>query len=71
MIDVEMTYIHLIHSIKVFDANSMEQLCVIEKANVIDFWLSPQGSYLATWERPCEWDEMKRKMPILTIRHNS
>ncbi|OBZ80975.1 Eukaryotic translation initiation factor 2A, partial [Choanephora cucurbitarum] len=39
-------------NIKVFDANSMEQLCVIEKANVIDFWLSPQGSYLATWERP-------------------
>ncbi|KAI8379014.1 eukaryotic translation initiation factor eIF2A-domain-containing protein [Blakeslea trispora] len=39
-------------NIKVFDASSMEQLCVIDKANIIDFWLSPQGSYLATWERP-------------------
>lgn len=39
-------------SVKVFDATSLEQFCVIERANVVDFWLSPQGSYLATWERP-------------------
>lgn len=40
------------YSVKVFDASTMEKLCEIERANVIDFWLSPQGSYLATWERP-------------------
>ncbi|KAL9542915.1 hypothetical protein MBANPS3_008364 [Mucor bainieri] len=39
-------------SVKVFDASTMDKLCEIERANVIDFWLSPQGSYLATWERP-------------------
>lgn len=39
-------------SVKVFDAASLEPFCEIERANVIDFWLSPQGSYVATWERP-------------------
>ncbi|KAI8638391.1 eukaryotic translation initiation factor eIF2A-domain-containing protein [Parasitella parasitica] len=39
-------------SIKVFDASTLDQFCEIEKPNVILFWLSPQGSYLATWERP-------------------
>ncbi|KAI9484039.1 MAG: eukaryotic translation initiation factor eIF2A-domain-containing protein [Benjaminiella poitrasii] len=39
-------------SIKVFDAATFNQLCEVERSNVIDFWLSPQGSYLATWERP-------------------
>jgi translation initiation factor 2A len=36
----------------------LEQFCEIERANVIDFWLSPQGSYLATWERPSKFRYM-------------
>ncbi|CAO3685298.1 unnamed protein product [Rhizopus stolonifer] len=43
--------------VKVFDANSLEQLCEIAKENVIDFWLSPQGSYVATWERPSKRED--------------
>ncbi|KAI8980325.1 eukaryotic translation initiation factor eIF2A-domain-containing protein [Pilobolus umbonatus] len=44
-------------SIKAFDAHTMEQRCEIRKSNVIDFWLSPQGSYMATWERPTKAED--------------
>lgn len=39
-------------SVKVFNASTLEQLCEIVRPNVVDFWLSPQGNYVATWERP-------------------
>lgn len=39
-------------SVKVFDASSLAQRCEIKRPNVVDLWFSPQGSYLATWERP-------------------
>lgn len=39
-------------SAKVFDASTLKQLSEIKRPNLIDLWLSPQGSYLATWERP-------------------
>lgn len=45
---------HFLCRVKVFDANTLQQLCEIAKENVIDFWLSPQGSYIAAWERPCK-----------------
>ncbi|KAI9265700.1 eukaryotic translation initiation factor eIF2A-domain-containing protein [Helicostylum pulchrum] len=44
-------------SVKVYDAATLEQFCEIERPNVIDFWLSPQGSYLATWERPTKLED--------------
>ncbi|KAG1546040.1 hypothetical protein G6F50_013681 [Rhizopus delemar] len=43
--------------VKVFDANTLQQLCEIAKENVIDFWLSPQGSYIAAWERPSKRED--------------
>jgi translation initiation factor 2A len=42
----------------------MEKLCEIERANVIDFWLSPQGSYLATWERPSKFLYIQQLMDV-------
>ncbi|CEG64096.1 hypothetical protein RMATCC62417_01132 [Rhizopus microsporus] len=43
--------------VKVFDANSLEPRCEIKRENVIDFWFSPQGSYVATWERPSKRED--------------
>ncbi|KAL1929710.1 hypothetical protein VTP01DRAFT_1848 [Rhizomucor pusillus] len=39
-------------SVKVFDAAELTQRCEIKRANVVELWFSPQGNYLATWERP-------------------
>ncbi|ORX59490.1 translation initiation factor eIF-2A [Hesseltinella vesiculosa] len=38
-------------SVKVFDTDTLKQRCVINHPNVLDLWFSPQGNYLATWER--------------------
>lgn len=35
-----------------FDASEWTQWCEIKRPKIIDLWFSPQGSYLATWERP-------------------
>ncbi|CAO3610138.1 unnamed protein product [Cunninghamella blakesleeana] len=42
---------------KVFDASTLKQLSEIKRSNIIDLWLSPQGSYLATWERPTKLED--------------
>ncbi|KAL0092443.1 eukaryotic translation initiation factor eIF2A-domain-containing protein [Phycomyces blakesleeanus] len=44
-------------SVKVYDAGSLEQWCEIKRPNVIDLWLSPQGSFVATWERPTKLED--------------
>ncbi|KAJ8658740.1 hypothetical protein O0I10_005464 [Lichtheimia ornata] len=44
-------------SVKVFDASSLAQRCEIKRPNVVDLWFSPQGSYLATWERPTKRED--------------
>ncbi|CAO3580610.1 unnamed protein product [Absidia cylindrospora] len=36
---------------KVFDTSTLKQRCDIQRVNLLDLWLSPQGSFLATWER--------------------
>ncbi|KAI8342376.1 eukaryotic translation initiation factor eIF2A-domain-containing protein [Chlamydoabsidia padenii] len=36
---------------KVFEASSLKQRCEIKRVNLLDLWLSPQGSFMATWER--------------------
>lgn len=42
-------------SVKVFDAAELTQRCEIKRVNVVELWFSPQGNYLATWERPREF----------------
>ncbi|KAG0166222.1 hypothetical protein DFQ28_007609 [Apophysomyces sp. BC1034] len=44
-------------SVKVFDAATLTQWCEIKRDNIIDLWLSPQGSYVATWERPTKLED--------------
>ncbi|KAG2218966.1 hypothetical protein INT45_008390 [Circinella minor] len=44
-------------SVKVFDASTLTQRCEIQQANVVDLWFSPQGSYLATWQRPTKLED--------------
>ncbi|KAI9258737.1 eukaryotic translation initiation factor eIF2A-domain-containing protein [Phascolomyces articulosus] len=44
-------------SVKVFDAATLAQRCEIKQANVVDLWFSPQGSYLATWQRPTKLED--------------
>jgi translation initiation factor 2A len=29
----------------------LKQRCEIKRINLLDLWLSPQGSFMATWER--------------------
>ncbi|KAI8374302.1 eukaryotic translation initiation factor eIF2A-domain-containing protein [Radiomyces spectabilis] len=43
--------------VKVYDAESLVQRCDIKRANVVDLWLSPQGNYMATWERPTKLED--------------
>ncbi|KAI9323826.1 eukaryotic translation initiation factor eIF2A-domain-containing protein [Dichotomocladium elegans] len=44
-------------SVKVFDAATLTQWCEIQRPNVVDLWFSPQGSYVATWERPTKLED--------------
>jgi uncharacterized protein with WD repeat len=39
----------------VFDAITNTQISEVVKANVVDVWFSPKGTYFVTWERPSEF----------------
>lgn len=55
------------YSVKVFDAGAWTQWCEIKRPNVVELWFSPQGTYLATWERPCKGTHTRRKFYNLPI----
>ncbi|ORZ03752.1 eukaryotic translation initiation factor eIF2A-domain-containing protein [Syncephalastrum racemosum] len=44
-------------SVKVFDASEWTQWCEIKRPKIIDLWFSPQGNYIATWERPTKLED--------------
>ncbi|KAF7726517.1 hypothetical protein EC973_008648 [Apophysomyces ossiformis] len=43
--------------VKVYDATTLAPQCEILRENIVDLWLSPQGSYIATWERPTKLED--------------
>ncbi|KAJ2964371.1 hypothetical protein NQZ79_g682 [Umbelopsis isabellina] len=44
-------------SVKVFDAITNTQISEVVKANIVDVWFSPKGTYFVTWERPTKLED--------------
>ncbi|KAI8371554.1 eukaryotic translation initiation factor eIF2A-domain-containing protein [Radiomyces spectabilis] len=52
------TYAYALNDcVKVFNAKTLAPLCEIKRANVVEFWFSPQGNFLATWERQIKLED--------------